>query len=337
MNIRFPAKMSFALRPFRFLCAGLVAVLVVSCGGGSDDDTPRYQSVATTGELIDYQVDTANLTYSYTITESQFGLAGVKSTGTLKKNADGSYTPSGAPEGRVVVLSNGLLFGAVRERFGANLFTAAIIGIKDPVPTVAALAADYNFVQSSCVAALCTSTRGTLRIETGGTWSYCRDANLAAGGCSAAGTANSGTLEARGAAQWRLKSRDGTDVGTAMGFNSAGQNMVVVDLKDKRTDGFGVGMLIGSQLAVMVPPQTESAWIAATGSGHWLEFNASGTNIYITQFDSQPVSLATSFVANDPWTGMVTTAWGEIGFMANAGIYMLTMPSGDVELGVRLR
>ncbi len=122
-----------------------------------------------------------------------------------------------------------------------------------------------------------------------------------------------------------------------MGFNAAGQNVLIVDLKDQRTGGFGIGRLIGGQQLAMSLTKTESSWIAATGSGHWLEFTASGSDIFISQIDSQPTNLSLTFNANDPWTGMVTTAWGEVGFMASAGIYMLATPAGDIELGVKLR
>jgi hypothetical protein len=335
MNMWFPAKTIWALQRLRFLSAGLAIALLVSCGGGSDGDATRYKSVAMAGELIDYTVDTTNLTYTYTITESQFGLAGVTGNGTLTSNADGSYTPSGAPDARVITLPNGLLLGAVRERFGAGVVTVPIIGLKDPVTTIAALAADYNYVQRSCASAVCPAAHGTFRIGSASTWSSCRDGNVAAGAC--ASTAANGTLESRGGGLWRVKSDDGTDIGTAIGFNSAGQNVLIVDLKDLRAGGFGIGMLVGGQQVAMAPTMTDGTWISATGSGHWLAFAASGSDIAISQIDWQPVSLGTTFTANDPWTGMATTAWGDAGFMAGAGVYMLETAAGDVELGVKLR
>lgn len=334
MNIWLPVRLIWTIRQLRFLSGGLAVALLVSCGGGSDRDTTRYQSVAMAGELIDYTVDTTNLTYTYTITESQFGLAGRTGQGTLKGNPDGSYTPSGATDARVIILPNGLLLGAVRERFGAGVVTVPIIGLKDPVTTTAALAADYNYTQRSCASAVCPGSHGTFRIEAAGAWSSCRDGNVAAGACT--GTAANGTLESRGGGLWRVKSDDGTDIGTAMGFNSAGQNVLIVDLKDRRAGGFGIGMLVGGQQVAMTSTMTDGTWIAATGSGHWFLFTASGSHIAISQADWQPVNLNTTFTANDPWTGMATTAWAEIGFFAGPGLYMLETPAGDVELGVKL-
>jgi hypothetical protein len=334
MNIWFAARLIWTLRKLRFLSGGLAVALLVSCGGGSDDTT-HYQSVAMAGELIDYSVDTTSLKYTYTITESQFGLAGVTGDGTLTGNADGSYTPSGAPDARVIILPNGLLLGAVRERFGADVVTVPIIGLKNPATTMAALAADYNYVQRGCASGVCPVSLGTFRIGAAGTWSSCRDGNLAAGACT--GTAANGTLESRGGGLWRVKSDDGTDIGTAMVLNSAGQNVLIVDLTDSRAGGFGIGLLVGGQQVAMTSTMTDGTWIAATASGHSFLFTASGSDIAISQIDWQPVNLDTTFIANDPWTGMATTAWGEIGFFAGAGLYMLKTPAGDVELGVKLR
>jgi len=329
MNIR----LLQTIRRIRHLPAALAVALVVSCGG-SDDDATSYRSVAMAGELIDYTLDTTNLTYTYTITESQFGLAGTTGTGTLTRNADGSYTPSGAPEARVIVLPDGLMLGAVRERFGASVVTVPIIGLKDPVTTTAALAADYNYVHRGCAAAACPVFHGTFRIDAAGTWSSCRSGNIAAGACT--GVAANGTLEPRGGGLWRMKSNDGTDIGTAIGFNSAGQNVLVVDLKDQRSGGFGVGMLVGGQQMATTSAMTDGNWVATTSAGQWVDFTASGSDITLTRVDGVPVNIPLTIAANAPWTGMVTSAWGDVGFIAGSGVYVLETATGDVELGLKL-
>src|SRR6185369_7523954 len=88
-----------------------VGALLASCGGGggSSSAATQYTSVAMAGELLTYTVDPVALTYSYTITESQFGLTGKTGSGTLVRNLDGSYSPSGIPNARIVILPNGLL------------------------------------------------------------------------------------------------------------------------------------------------------------------------------------------------------------------------------------
>jgi hypothetical protein len=332
MNKWLPPWLLQTILRIRLLSAGLSVALLVSCGGG--DDATQYRSVAVAGEMIDYSLDTTNLTYSYTITESQFGLAGTTGSGTLTLNADGSYTPSGAPDSRVVALPNGIILGAVRERFGATVVTMPIIGIKDPVTTTDALAADFNYVHRGCLSAQCSLSLGTVRISPSGTWNSCRDGNLTTGTCT--GTAANGTLEALGPGQWRMKAADGTDIGTAMGFDDAGQKGLIVDLKDPRVGGFGSGILLGGQQAPMTPATTNGTWIAALSSGPWIVFTASGNDIAISQYDGVPVDIRVTFSTNVPWTGMATTAWGEDGFMAGSGFYVLKTPGGDLELGVKL-
>ena len=82
----------------KFLGAALFVLLLSGCEGGGDSSpaVPALTtSVAMAGELLDYTLDTTNLTYSYTITESQFGLAGKTGSGTLVRHADGSRMKAG--------------------------------------------------------------------------------------------------------------------------------------------------------------------------------------------------------------------------------------------------
>lgn len=333
MTTRLPPGLRQAMRQTRLLLAGLAVVVLASCGGG-DDSTP-YRSVGMTGESIAYKLDTANLTYSYEITESSSGLVGVSRSGTLTANADGSYTPSGAPDSRLVVLSNGLLLGAVRESIGNAVATMPFIGLRDTVTTTAALATQYNYVHRGCTPAQCQASYGTLRLDASGAWSSCRGANLAAGACT--GASDSGTLEPRAEGEWQVKSADGTDIGTATGFNAAGQTLLVINLKDPRVGGFGSGMLIGGHQSTMTPAVSDGSYIAGMNTGTWFSFAASGNDIDITHLNFTPVDLGLTIAANAPWSGMTTTAWGEVGFISGSGLYLLMTPGGDLELGVKLR
>jgi hypothetical protein len=324
-------------RLLRVLLAACLAALLGSCGGGgsSSPSGTTFTAVAMAGELLNYTIDTTNLTYTYTITESQYGLSGKTGSGTLVRNGDGSYSPSGVPNARVVVLPNGLLLGAVRERFGAALITVPIVGLSSPVTSLATLAADYNYIHRNCLLAVCGASHGTFRVGAGGTWSSCRNGNIAApGGCS--GSSANGTLESLGNGLWRVM-EGSTNIGTAIGFASAGQNVIILDLKDVRPGGFGVGMLVGGQQVDLTPAMTDGTWIAGTSTGHWGVFTASGTTITLTLLDGVPVNLPTTFTANSPWRGLATTAAGGIGFLAGAGVYVLETARGDAELGIRLR
>jgi len=312
-----------------------VGALLASCGGGggSSSAATQYTSVAMAGELLTYTVDPVALTYSYTITESQFGLTGKTGSGTLVRNLDGSYSPSGIPNARIVILPNGLLLGAVRERFGTAVVTVPIIGLSNPVSSVASLAGTYNYMHRGCLSAVCATDTGTFAIAADSTWSSCPSGNLGAGACPAGG--RSGTLVSLGNGLFQVM-EGATNVGTAIGFSSAGQNVLVIDLKDVRVGGLGIGLVVGSLQATLTPAQTDGTWIAATSAGDWAVFTASGTTITVTNVDGLPVNVVGSFAANVPWQGMATTNGGGMGFLAGNGVYVLETANGYAELGVKL-
>ena len=294
----------------------------------------QYTSVAMAGELLTYSIDPVALTYSYTITESQFGLTGKSGSGTLVRNLDGSYSPSGIANARIVILPNGLLLGAVRERFGASVVTVPIIGLSNPVSSAASLAATYNYMHRGCLSGVCATDTGTFVIAANGTWSSCPSGNLGTGACASGG--RTGTLASLGNGLFQVM--EGTsNVGTAIGFNSAGQNVLVIDLKDLRAGGLGIGLVVGSQQATLTSAQTDGTWVAASSAGDWAVFTASGTTITVTNVDGLPVNVVGSFTANDPWQGMATTNAGGLGFLAGNGVYVLETANGYAELGVKLR
>ena len=79
----------------------LIVITLAGCGGGGDSSTTSAASTSTTynaaaseGELLEYTLDETNLTYSYKVTSSAVGINNDTHTGTLVKNADGTYTPS---------------------------------------------------------------------------------------------------------------------------------------------------------------------------------------------------------------------------------------------------
>jgi hypothetical protein len=212
--------------------------------------------------------------------------------------------------------------------------TVPIVGLSAPVTSLGAIAGDYNYIHRNCRLAICGADHGTFRVASAGTWTSCAGGNVAVGACS--GASASGTLESLGNGRWRVM--DGsTNIGTALGFASAGQNVILLDLKDTRAGGFGVGMLVGGQQVPMTATQTDGTWAAGTSTGHWAIFIASGNTITVNQLDVVAVNVATTLTANSPWTGMATTANSGVGFLAGAGVYVLETAIGDAELGIKLR
>lgn len=337
------------LRLDRLATAGSIiasTTLLASCGGGSGGAAPSstaastaltYSSSATVGELLDYTVDTTKMTYNYTITESQYGLTGATGSGTLASNTDGTYSMSGISGARLVVLPNGLLLAAVHVSINGVGRTIPVIGIHSPVSTLASAAGAYNFVQRSCQAGSCVSAYGTFKLNSDSTWSSCAggDISVATPSCTfqASGTANS-----LGNGKWQVM-QGGVNMGTVLAFNSAGQNVMIMDLKDTRTtNGFGVGMLIGSTEQAVSSTQTDGTWVALGTDGSLTEFTASGSMMNFSMGTMMGSSTGTMSM-NSPWNGFVTpSVSGVVGgeaLMAGSGVYVYE-GSGFAQVGMKI-
>ncbi len=137
---------------------------------------------------MEYSLDETNLTYSYKITSSAVGLDSSTRTGTLTKNADGTYTPSTAPSAKVLILPNKLAIAATKHTInGVDRYTL-IAGI--PTTTnvqFSDIAGTYNYVSLQCLTTACNnstgdpeSAYGTFNISTSGSWVECTRSNYTA-------------------------------------------------------------------------------------------------------------------------------------------------------------
>ena len=325
--------------------AALVALLLSGCGGGggSSSSPPptsaavTYSSSAAVGELLDYTVDTTQMTYSYTITESQYGLMGATSSGALALNSDGTYAMSGISGAKLVVLPNGLLLAAIHVAINGTARTIPVIGIHNPVTTLASAAGAYNFVQRSCLAGVCASAYGTFKLNADGTWNSCASGDI--GSATPACTFQaSGTANSLGNGKWQVM-QGGVDMGTVLAFSSGGQNVMVMDLKDTRTtNGFGVGMLVGSSEQTVSSAQTDGTWVALGTDGNVSEFTASGTSMNF-MMGGMMGSTTGMMATNSPWTGFVTPSvngvTGGEALMAGSGVYVYEN-AGYAQIGMKI-
>ena len=302
-------------------------------GGGTSTGAPatNYTAAAMAGELLTYTVDTTNLTYSYTITDSQYGLAGKTGSGTLIHNSDGTYSPSGISNAKVAILPNGLLLGAIRETINGILTTIPIVGISNPV--TALTLSTYNYIQHSCLTGSCGSGYGTFQITAAGTWTSCPSGNLTTG-CP--GTTNSGTLNSLGGGRWQVLDATSTNIGTAIMLNSGGQQVVFLDLKDTRIGGFGVGLLVGSSQQSVTTAQTNGNWVAVSTTGNHATFSVSGNQVSYLTINGVTSILTTTFTSNSPWAGFATTASGGHALLAGAGVYAYENAGGYAEIGIKI-
>ena len=315
------------------------SIILTACGGGGGASTASsattvaapvtYTSAAAIGERLNYTVDISKLTYSYTITDSQYGLAGNTGSGTLVHNSDGTYTPSGVSNARIAVLPNGLLLGAFRASINGTMTTIPVIGISNPVTTFSAAAATYNYVSHYHIGSTYTSNFGTFQITSSGTWTDCAGGNLTA---TCSGVSNSGTLNSLGGGEFQVLSGSSV-IGTAIVQNSNGQNVVVVDLNNSTT---GIGLLVGSTQQVATTAQTDGNWYTISSTGVYSTFTTTGGNLTYSSVNGLPYTGADTFIANSPWTGFATPGTGGEALLAGTGVFADIKSDGTAVIGLKL-
>lgn len=316
------------------------SVLLSACGGGggggsSSSNTTTtssgttYTAAAAVGELLTYTLDTTNLTFSYTITESQYGLTGKTGSGTLVANGDGTYTPSGAPNARVAVLPNGLLIGGIRETFNGVDKTVPIIGLSNPVTDTASLEATYDAVEVECWLGSCGTDFSTFRLNADGTWVSCLVSDYDANPLNCPGR-QTGTYNSLGGGKWQMWN-NGADIGTALVFSSGAQKVVIVDLKDARAGGFGFGLIVGSTKTAISNTDADGTW-------HYNSLNGAAGTIVVSNgtYTSSADNYQTTYTLalNSPWNGFATPQPGGEAILAGTGVYVYEN-SGYFSVGLK--
>jgi hypothetical protein len=306
----------------------------IASGSGLGSAT-NFTASAMAGELLIYTLDTSALTFSYTISESQYGLKGHTGSGGLTKNSDGSYTPSGMGNAIVTTLPNGLLLGAIRETVNGTLKTIPVMGISNPVTTLSN--STFNYIQRVCYwNGWCESGYGTFQLTTAGTWASCPSGNVTTG-CP--GGSYSGTVKSLGGGLWQVSDVTGFNIGTAIVLSSGGQQVVFLDLKDARVSDYasGVGLLVGSTQQAPTTAQTDGTWVVAGSNGDNVRYLVSGTKATCQIRNGAACSDTTTLRFNLPWTGLATTSSGGYALLAGTGVYALQVPDDYIEIGIKLK
>lgn len=204
-----------------------------------------------------YSVDTSARTYSYTITQSSYGCEVSNApchsgSGTLTKNSDGTYTPSGSPSSKIHAIQNGLLVGSVKMIFNGVSQTVPIVGVSNPIATAADLAGTFNFMSLQCAAKSyglftgCATAQGTATVVANGTFTTCTGANISANVHTCTNTV-SGTVTSLGGGIWRFQGTSPT-VGATTNYLLAftapnGQKVAILDFNDAVVFGYGQAIL----------------------------------------------------------------------------------------------
>jgi hypothetical protein len=336
------------LRAFSTLATlGLLSAFLTACGGGgsgggstsSTSSGTTYVTAAAPGELVTYTVDTTALTYSYTITESQYGLTGTTGSGTLTSLGNNAYSLSGIANSRIVTLPNGFMMGAIRHDFGDGngVKTYPVVGMTNPTSTLAGMTGTYNFISRGCITGSgCTTKYGTIRINNDATWNYCPSVNVASGS-PACGATSMGSVSSLGSGKYAL-AVSGTTVGTVLAMTSGGQTVLMVDLKDTSTGGssLGKGFIVASTQTAVNTTQTDGTWFAHGSSGYTAVFTTSGNAVHYSQVNGSAANTNATITLDNPWTGVAQSPSSTPVMLAGQGVYVnANTATGYIEVGLK--
>lgn len=326
---------------FLGIAAFVVVATLYACGGGGGGGggatgTTGFQQTYTVsaaqGELISYSLDTANLTYSYTVIKSQYGCevaaaACHAGAGTLTKNLDKSYSLSGSASSKIYALESGLLVGSIKL---GSMPETPIIGIPNPISTGAGMAGTYNFVSVQCpqksqgAMTNCLGMYGSLKVTSTGSntvnYATCEsdDIDKNAPSCTSS-TTGTGVYDATLNA-WKFSRAGSSNENYLVAFTASnGQKVAYLDFNDQGGYGFGQAT-ISEKVALNSSGFAEAA-------GEWFLVNlAPGSNAtsgIVTANADGTVSSGGSMVINTPWDGFVknTQDTGGMWILAGSGVF----------------
>ena len=326
--------------------------LVAACGGGgggggvSTGFTQNYVASASQGEVITYSVNTTAMTYEYKVIKSQYGCELPTSnchsgSGTLTRNSDGTYTPSGSADTRFFALQNGLLVGTIKL---GTMPATPLIGIPNPIDNAEKLAGTYNYNSIQCPSKSngmmtgCSGGHGSLTISavsaTTISYNICVSADIENSNrvCSSTST-GTGTLDPV-YKKWKFYRTGSTQENYAVAFN-ANNNQKVAFLDFNDPGGYGYGQAALSEKVAAVPADLEKnlgRWFMVSlapgrNSGYAVITVERDGGIRTVQPDGS-ISTTTA-IPNTPWNGFfsLSTDPNNRGLMAGDGLFSMTSPN----------
>jgi hypothetical protein len=317
--------------------AFIVVATLFACGGGGSTGSTGFQQTYTAsaaqGELISYSVDTAKLTYSYTVIKSQYGCevasnACHSGSGSLTKNADNSYSVSGTSD-KIYALQSGLLVGTIKL---GNMPATPLIGIPNPITTSSSLAGTYNFISAQCAQKTqgamtgCHGMFGSMSVVDGGsntyTYSTCESDDIENPSRTCASTTTgTGTYDSTINA-WKFSRNGSSNENYMVAFTASnGQKVAYLDFND--AGGYGYGQATVSQRFTA----QQSDLVA--GAGKWFFVNLTPgqdatTHIETVNQDGTVSSNGGVLTLNTPMNGFAMNSLDNRGKLIMAGNGVLT-------------
>ena len=319
------------------LMLSISLLALAACGGGggggstSSGFSQTYTASAAAGEVLSYTVDTSNLIYSYTITQSSYGCevataACHTGSGTLTKNTDGSYTPSGSPNSKIHALQNGLVVGSILMNLNGTSVRVPIIGVSNPITTTSEMAGTYNFMSLQCNGksyASCNTFQGTSTVDSSGNYTTCSGDDLSNSSHTCTNT-TVGSITPLGGGVWKFQSSSPAISATSnyfLAFKAPnGQKVGIVDFNDPVVYGYGQAIL-----------STQAATTSAGNSGNYVYASDRGESGLVTVNPNSTTSNGKVITQNTPWNGIATINGGSYGagygLLAGNGVYVYRNPT----------
>jgi len=267
---------------FKSITAACTLSLLVACGGGGGEGAPQttsYVSSAALGEVIRYQVNTSALTYEYEVLFSRFGCTDAnaacrKGSGTLVRQSDGTYQPSGSTNTRVFLANNGVLLGTFKLR--DDIPATPIMGFDASRLVTSFTPMDLLFAGMTCPTkgevnvAQCNTVWGHIKTSAGvnnatQNFALCRRGNLD----TTCNDQTTGTMQYTGQnGIWHLKTNNQT-----LGYMAKVQsvNGPVIGFLDFDNANFGYGHAkVSTKVTLtneLIGQQAPGRWVLADQSG----------------------------------------------------------------------
>ena len=290
----------------------VVAVITACGGGGGGPDLPQsnsYVSSAALGEVIRYQVNSSTLAYEYEVLFSRFGCSELNAacrtgSGTLVRQSDGTYQPSGSPSTRVFLANNGVLLGTFQLR--ADIPTTPIMGFDASRLLTSFTPMDLLFAGMTCSSkgeanvAQCETVWGHIKTSAGindstQNFSICRRGDLDVR-CD---DPINGTMQYTGQNGIWLLSANNETLGYMALFQAA--NGPVIGFLDFDNANFGYGH---AKLSTKVTLTTEL--IREQAPGRWVLANESGDMQFINVDADGNLEGGNTVTWNQPIDGLAT-------------------------------
>lgn len=320
-------KILSRLTEFGLIAAMLSVGLLAACGGGGASSTgstgfaQTYTSSAGVGEVMQFRIDTTNLTYSYTVAGTSYAASGVSvgqtGSGALTSNGDGTYAVGPSSDGFIqmgrVRPVRAMFVGHVLISKIGGMEKIPVFGLSNPITTLAGLSDNYNFEGFSCTARGmanvmgrmgCASHYGTSTIDTSGNYSVCVGGDLSNTGTHPCTSTLTGTLQAIAAYPGVFDYvGSGGHIGWLFAFTATnGKKIMVVDHDDNISMAHEFGHTIFTSSVALNSGDVDGKYFVKTNESGEHLVTIAGSTVSLTLFPNVTGTLT----YNSPWNGMMT-------------------------------